>query len=158
MLDCWTEAETPGLKEIFDVEDQALVRRIVAIDETWIRELEPELKSQSNEWRATGSLGQKILTSSIKGQANYDLCLWSPRSHHDRWSPMWKKCHWSLLLCFMQKLWRKVHKNRPRLLMAGLFILHDNARPHIADVVTKNFAIMVGKCYLMHPTVQTWIL
>ena len=55
MLDCWTEAETPGLKEIFDVEDQALVRRIVAIDETWIRELEPELKSQSNMWRATGS-------------------------------------------------------------------------------------------------------
>jgi len=27
---------------------------------------------------------QKILTSAIKGQANDDLCLWSPRNLHDR--------------------------------------------------------------------------
>ena len=27
-------------------------------------------------------------------------------------------------------------------------------RPHIADVVIKNLAIMGGKCYLMRPTVQ----
>jgi len=27
---------------------------------------------------------QKILISAIKGQANDDLCLWSPRNHHDR--------------------------------------------------------------------------
>ena len=37
----------------------------------------------------------------------------------------------------MQNLHRKVHKNRPQLLVAGPLILHDNARPHIADVVTK---------------------
>jgi len=28
---------------------------VVAIDETWIRDFEPELKSQSNEWRGKGS-------------------------------------------------------------------------------------------------------
>ena len=28
-------------------------------------------------------------------------------------------------------------KKRPQLLAAGPLILHDNARPHIADVVTK---------------------
>ena len=33
-------------------------------------------------------------------------------------------------------------------------ILLDNARPHFAHVVTNNFAIMGGKCYLMRPTVQ----
>ena len=33
---------------------------------------------------------------------------------------------------------RKMHKNRPQLLVAGLVILHDNARPHIVDVVAKN--------------------
>ena len=31
-----------------------------------------------------------------------------------------------------------MHKNRPQLLLAGPVILHDNARPHIVDVVTKN--------------------
>ena len=38
---------------------------------------------------------------------------------------------------FMQKLLRKVHKNRPQLLVARPLILHHNARPHIADIVTK---------------------
>ena len=33
------------LKERFEVEDEAFLRRIVAIDETWIRDFEPELKS-----------------------------------------------------------------------------------------------------------------
>ena len=36
-----------------------------------------------------------------------------------------------------QKLSRKMHKNRFHLLVAGPFILHDNARPHIVDVVIK---------------------
>ena len=58
---------------------------------------------------------------------------------------------------FMQKLRRKMHKNRPQLLVAGPLILHDNARPHIADVVTKNFAIRGGKCYLMCLRDQTWV-
>ena len=36
----------------------------------WIRDFEPEFKSQSNEWRATGSPEpKKILMSSIKGEA-----------------------------------------------------------------------------------------
>ena len=30
-----------------------------------------------------------------------------------------------------------MHKNRPQLLVAGPLILHDNACPHIAYVVTK---------------------
>ena len=38
-----------------------------------------------------------------------------------------------------QKLRRGMDKKRLQLLMAGSLFLHDNARPHIADVVTKNF-------------------
>ena len=34
---------------------------------------------------------------------------------------------------------QEMHKNRPQLLVAGPLILHKNARPHIADVVTKKF-------------------
>jgi hypothetical protein len=33
------------LKQRFDVEGQTLLRRIVAVDETWVRSFEPELKS-----------------------------------------------------------------------------------------------------------------
>ena len=42
------------LKEIFSVEHQVFLHQIVALDETWIRDFEPELKSQSYMWRATG--------------------------------------------------------------------------------------------------------
>ena len=47
-----------------------------------------------------------------------------------------------------KKLRRKMHKNRPQLLVAESLTLHDNARPHIADVVTRKgyFSIMGGKC------------
>ena len=41
---------------------------------------------------------------------------------------------------FMQNLRRKMHKNRSQLLVAGPLILHDNADPHIADVVTKKLS------------------
>jgi hypothetical protein len=40
------------LKQRFYVEGGAFLRRIVAVDETWVRSFEPELKSQSNEWRS----------------------------------------------------------------------------------------------------------
>ena len=43
------------LKQRFDVEGQAFLCRIVAIDETWVRDFELELKSQSNEWRNSPS-------------------------------------------------------------------------------------------------------
>ena len=56
-----------------------------------------------------------------------------------------------------QKFRSKMHKNRSQFVVAGPHILHDNARPHIMDVVTKKFAIMDGKCYLIRPTVQTWV-
>ena len=54
-----------------------------------------------------------------------------------------------------RKLRRKMYKNLPQLLISGPLILHDNARLHITDVVTKKVTIMGGKCYLMHPTVHT---
>ena len=56
---------------------------------------------------------------------------------------------------FMQKHCRKMHKKRPQLIVAGPFILHDNVRPHIADVVTKNVTVMDAKCYLTRTTLQT---
>jgi hypothetical protein len=40
------------LKQRFNVEGQAFLCRIVAIDETWVRDFEPELKSQPNKWRS----------------------------------------------------------------------------------------------------------
>jgi hypothetical protein len=40
------------LKQRFKVEGQAFLYQIVTIGETWVKDLELELKSQSNEWRS----------------------------------------------------------------------------------------------------------
>ena len=39
----------------FREEGNEFLQKVVAIDETWIRDFEPELKSQSSEWRGKGS-------------------------------------------------------------------------------------------------------
>ena len=36
-------------------EGNEFLQKVVAIDETWIREFEPELKSQSSEWKGKDS-------------------------------------------------------------------------------------------------------
>jgi hypothetical protein len=43
------------MKQRFNFEGQAFLYRIVAIDETWVKDFEPELKSQSNDWRSQNS-------------------------------------------------------------------------------------------------------
>ena len=48
-----------------------------------------------------------------------------------------------------QNLRSKMHKKRPQLFVAGQLILNDNARSHLAVVVTKSFTIMGGKYYLI---------
>ena len=39
----------------FREEGNEFLQKVVAIDETWIRDFQPELKSQSSEWRREGS-------------------------------------------------------------------------------------------------------
>ena len=113
--------------------------RTVAIDETWIRDFEPDLKLQSNDWRATGSprpikfrraqskVKQMIFAYDRQGTIMPDRVLFG------------RSVTGVYYFVFMQKLRWKMHKNRPQLLVAVPLILHDNARPHITDVVTKKF-------------------
>jgi len=47
------------LLHIFREEGKEFLQKVVAIDETWIRDFEPELKSQSREWRGKSSRDRK---------------------------------------------------------------------------------------------------
>ena len=50
------------------------LQNVVAIDETWIRDFEPELKSQSSEWRGKGSSRpKKIQDDPVERETNYDF-------------------------------------------------------------------------------------
>ena len=37
----------------YQTEGEEFLKRIVALDKTWIRDFEPELKSQSSQWKHT---------------------------------------------------------------------------------------------------------
>ena len=43
----------------YEAEGEQFLNRIVAIDETWIRDFEPELKSQSYQWKHSTSRPKK---------------------------------------------------------------------------------------------------
>lgn len=126
------------LKRRFDVEGQAFLYRIVAIDETWVRDFEPELKLQSNEWRGQRSPRPNKFR---RAQSKVKQMMIFAYDHHGIIMTDRVPCGRSVTAMyyreFIQKLNRKMHKTRPQLLEAGPLILHDNARPHIANVVSE---------------------
>jgi hypothetical protein len=66
-----------------------------------------------------------------EGQTNDDLCLWSPRNHHDRQSSVRERCHSSLLSWLYAKSAQR-NAQKPTLVARGWA-----ARPHIGNVVTE---------------------
>ena len=125
------------LKQRFNVEGRAFLYRIVAIDETWVRGFEPDLKSQSNEWRSPNSPRPKKFR---RAQSKVKQMMILAYDHRGIITTDRVPCGTSVTAAYyrdwMQKVCRIMHKNRPDLLGDGPLILQDNARPHVRKVVT----------------------
>ena len=50
----------------YEAECEQFLNRIVAIDETWIRDFEPQLKSQSSQWKHAASRPKNIAANNRK--------------------------------------------------------------------------------------------
>jgi len=76
----------------------------------WVTDFELELKLSQTSGEVQPPCDPEISMSAIKGQANDDLCLWSPRNHHDR-----VPCETSVTAAYyhnwMQKLNKIMRKN-----------------------------------------------
>lgn len=121
----------------YENEGQQFLNRIVAIDETWLRSYEPELKSQSSEWhtpdsprpakfrRKQGNLKQlAIVAYDNSGVLSTDFV------------PLGVTVNGTYYAEFlMKKLRPAIRKKRPALLNAGVVLLHDNATPHKSNPV-----------------------
>ena len=105
---------------------------IVAIDETWVRVFEPELKSQSNDWRSPSSPRPKKFR---RAQSKVKQMMIFAYDHRGIITTDRVPCGTSVTAAYYrdwtQELRREMHKNRPDLLGDGPLILHDNARPHL---------------------------
>ena len=122
----------------FREEGNKFLQKVVATDETWIQDFEPELKFQSSEWRGKSSTRPKkfkraqsnvkqmmIFAYDCKGVIMIDRVL----SGTTVTVAYYRQ--------FLQKLRRKMHVNRPDLLENGVLILHDNAWPHLGKDVCE---------------------
>jgi hypothetical protein len=121
------------LKQRLNVGGQAFLYRIVANDETWIKDFEPELKSQSKEWRSPNPPRPKKFRRGQSKVKQMVIFVYDHRGFIMTCGTSVTATHYRNRL---QKLRRKMHKNRPDIFGDGPLILHDNARPHLGKVVT----------------------
>jgi len=120
----------------FREEGTEFLQNVVTIDETWIWDFDPELKTQSSDWidkssprpkkfkRAPSNTKQMMIFAyDFKGVIMTDRVPSGTSVN----AAYYRQC--------LQKLRRKMHANRQDLLEKDVLILHNNARPrHGKDV------------------------
>ena len=97
-------------------------------------ETEPEFKSQSNEWRSPTSPRPKKFR---RAQSNVKRMIFAYDYRGIMTIPYGTSVTAAYYRDGMQKLRRKMHKNRLDLLGDGPLILRDNARPQVGKIVTE---------------------
>lgn len=117
----------------FQQEGDVFLKRIVAIDEIWMRDFEPELKSQSAQWTHPSSpYPSKCRRQLSKAKQlvimayDYDGVIATDRV------PIGVSVTGDYYAAFLHQ---KFRQNRSQLLDSGVLIIHDNARPHVMESV-----------------------
>ena len=107
------------------------MQKVVAIDEIWIRDFQPELKSQSSEWRGKGSPRPKKFKRAQSNVKQMMIFAYDCKGviMTDR-VPSGRTVNAAYYRPFLQKLRHKMHANRPDLLENDVLIFHDNNRPY----------------------------
>lgn len=128
-----------NLLERYEKEGESFISRIVAIDETWLRSYEPELKRQSTEWHTPASPRPAKF---IRKQGNLKLMMICAYDSSGvllmhRVKPG-QTVNGDYYRTFLQRhLRHAIRKKRPDLLQRSPIILHDNAAAHKCNVVTE---------------------
>lgn len=143
---CLTQAQIQArldtardLLKRYEQEGETFLNRIVAIDETWVRSYEPELKRQSSEWHTPSSPRPAKFRRS---QGNLKMLMVFAYDNTGVLSshsvPIGQNVNSEYYAHFLQKILRPaIRKKRPALLKEGPVILHDNATSHVSAHVTS---------------------
>jgi len=130
---------------------------IVAIDETWVRDFELELKSQSNEWRSPSSPWPKKFRQAQRSRKWWSLLMiteessWQIEFHVEQ---VWQRC---IIMTGCKNCAGKCTKID--LTCSGMghsfcTTMHALTWGRLWPICWVN---MSGKCYLTRHTVQTWV-
>ena len=135
------------------IESENMLKHIVAIDETWIRSFEPELKPQSAEWHTANSARPVKFRRSMNNPKMlmifaYDAEGVLPTHRVPDVTTVNKEYYKS----YLRKILRPAICSKcPELLRMTPLILHDNATPHKAAIVKAVFQEYHWKV-LKHPS------
>lgn len=123
----------------YEIEGETFLNRVVAIDETWIRSYEPELKRQSAEWHTPASPRPakfRRKQGHLKMMMIFAYDTKGILSSHR--VPIGQTVNQEYYRYFLSKVLRPaIRKKRPGLLEVTPCLLHDNASSHLASRVTS---------------------
>ena len=129
--------------ECYKKKGDAFLHRIIALDEAWARAYEPEMKRQSNEWCHYGSSRKnKVRQNPSSAKVTVIFAYDSAGGIITHAVPQHRTVTGQYYADFLEHhLRRALRKKRPHFLGENTpVILHDNARPHVADVVNQLLA------------------
>jgi len=129
--------------ERYKKKGDAFLHRIIALDEAWVRAYEPEMKRQSNEWRHYGSPRKtKVRQNPSIAKVIVIFAYNSASIILTHAVPQHRTVTGQYYANFLEHhLRRALQKKRPHFLGENTpIILHDNARPHVTDVVNQLLA------------------
>lgn len=132
-------------------EGQVFLNRIVAVDETWARCYEPELKRQSAQWCGPGdSRPTKMRQGGSRLKQMVILAYSSKKVLLVDFVPSGCSVNKDYYKNFLSRLRRAIRDKQPELHAAGPILLQDNASCHKAEIV-MNLLDQFGWEPLPHP-------
>jgi histone-lysine N-methyltransferase SETMAR len=130
---------TEELLRCYEAEGEQFLNRIFAIDETWIRDFEPQLKSQSSQWKhATSPRPKKCHRQQLKVKLMMIMADDKNGVIATDRVPLGS----TVTVAYYRKLLQDVLHPMIRQKLSAMFaadvlILHDNARPHASGAVSE---------------------
>ena len=122
----------------YDAEGEQFLNRIVAIDETWIRDYEPQLKSQTCQWKRATSPGPKKCHRQQSKVKLMMIIAYDKNGVIATDSASGVRCNSSILQkvsarCFASKDSPK----KSAMFTVSVLILHTIMRPHASGAVSE---------------------
>jgi histone-lysine N-methyltransferase SETMAR len=149
----WTRMKvSEQLLNRFRAEGDEFLQSIITCDETWLHNFTPETKRSSMEWRHKGSPPPKKSKTQPSAGKSMGTVFWDMNGviHVDfleNGVTINAQYYCKLLTGAVRK---SIRKKRPGMLSGKVILLHDNARPHTANLTTTTLAKMRWEV-LPHP-------
>ena len=119
--------------------DATFISSIIAKDESWCFQYNPQTKRQSAEWRSTGTPPSKKVRQQPLKTKTMIIVFYNARGmvHHE-FVPQGQTVNQEVYISILRRMREALRRRRPDLWASGQWtLLHENARPHTALSVSR---------------------